>query len=163
MKDYELINGKPPPPFESDRHIGGVNIATVSPDHHKSDHRKTNSEEITEQPSDHELKEEEEERVIKELKKIQRQNFLTHCLVSAMIVLTVTWQLSEVSLILKLKDGLNHPFRSLRGFIAGIFKGRVKPPILNVIDDDEKPANGKQKQDASPLPLSGPAISRFHY
>nr|GMD74029.1 calmodulin-binding transcription activator 4-like isoform X1 [Ipomoea batatas] len=108
MKNYKLINGKPPPPFESDRIIGGVNIATVSPDHHKSDQRK-------------------------------------------------------VSLILKLKDGLNHPFRSLRGFIAGIFKGPVKPPILNVIDDDEKPANGKQKQDASPLPLSGPAISRFHY
>ncbi|XP_019180491.1 PREDICTED: uncharacterized protein LOC109175639 [Ipomoea nil] len=156
MKDYKLINGKAPPlipPFESDRNIGGVNIATVSPDH-----RKTNSEEITEPPSGHELKEEEEEeedRVIKELKKIQRQNFLTHCLVSAMIVLTVTWQLSEMSLILKLKDGLNHPFRSLRGFVAGIFKGPVK--------DDEKPPNGKQKQDASPLPLSGPAISRLHY
>nr|GMD80722.1 calmodulin-binding transcription activator 4 [Ipomoea batatas] len=40
MKNYKLINGKPPPPFESDRIIGGVNIATVSPDHHKSYHRK---------------------------------------------------------------------------------------------------------------------------
>ena len=50
--------------------------------------------------------------IIKELKKVKRQNFVTHCLLSVMIVLNVAWQLSEVSLILKVKDGLSHPFRS---------------------------------------------------
>ncbi|KAK4706958.1 hypothetical protein R3W88_033468 [Solanum pinnatisectum] len=54
-----------------------------------------------------------EEKVVKELRKIQKQNFITQCLLSVMIVLTLTWQLSEVSIILKMKDGLNHPFRSI--------------------------------------------------
>lgn len=128
----------------------------------KSPHRNTDGENVTAADED-ELeagKEEEgDERVIKELKKIQRQNFVTHCLVSAMIVLTLTWQLSEVSLILKLKDGLNNPFRSLGGFIAGMFKCPNKPILVNVTED-ENPATGKQEQgvDASPLPIKIPDL-----
>ncbi|CAK8567148.1 unnamed protein product [Lathyrus sativus] len=57
-------------------------------------------------------KEEEKDEIMKEVKKVKRQNFVTHCLLSVMIVLTVAWQLSEVSLIMKVKDGINHPFRS---------------------------------------------------
>ncbi|KAK4377072.1 hypothetical protein RND71_003368 [Anisodus tanguticus] len=71
----------------------------------------------------------EKEKVVKELKKIQKQNFITQCLLSAMIVLTVTWQLSEVSLILKMKDGLNHPLRSIGSMITGWIKR--PPPGLN--------------------------------
>ncbi|GKF37957.1 hypothetical protein Tco_0114715, partial [Tanacetum coccineum] len=47
---------------------------------------------------------EEKAKIVKELKELKRQNFITQCLLSAMIVLTVTWQISEVSIILKLKD-----------------------------------------------------------
>lgn len=50
--------------------------------------------------------------IANELRKLKRQNLITHCLLSVMIVLTVVWQLSEVKLILYLKDGLSHPFRS---------------------------------------------------
>ncbi|KAJ7945567.1 Ciliary neurotrophic factor [Quillaja saponaria] len=57
--------------------------------------------------------------IVKELKKVRRQNFVTHCLLSVMIVLTVAWQLSEVSLLLKVKDGLNHPFRSFGSMLSG--------------------------------------------
>ncbi|XP_058787104.1 uncharacterized protein LOC131661543 [Vicia villosa] len=57
-------------------------------------------------------KEKEDDEIVKEVKKVKRQNFVTHCLLSVMIVLTVAWQLSEVSLIMKVKDGINHPFRS---------------------------------------------------
>ncbi|GJU87618.1 hypothetical protein Tco_1295164, partial [Tanacetum coccineum] len=53
---------------------------------------------------------EEKAKIVKELKELKRQNFITQCLLSAMIVLTVTWQISEVSIILKLKDGVTHPF-----------------------------------------------------
>ncbi|RDY11835.1 hypothetical protein CR513_03414, partial [Mucuna pruriens] len=69
----------------------------------------------------------ENDEIIKELKKVKRQNFVTHCLLSVMIVLTVAWQLSEVSLIFKVKDGLSHPFRSF----GNMLKGMVKVPDLN--------------------------------
>ncbi|XP_027097391.1 uncharacterized protein [Coffea arabica] len=63
------------------------------------------------------------EDIIKEVNEVKRQNFITHCLLSAMIVLTVAWQLSQVSLILKVKEGLSHPFKSLGGMITGLLKG----------------------------------------
>ncbi|GFP88392.1 hypothetical protein PHJA_000982900 [Phtheirospermum japonicum] len=69
--------------------------------------------------------EEEEERIIiKELKHIKRQNTTTHWLVSAMIILTLAWQLSEISLILKIKDGFTNPLKSVSGMIGGFFKNR---------------------------------------
>lgn len=94
------------------------------------------------------LKEEDEEKpdpiekdeMAKEVKKVKKQNTITHCLLSAMIVLLVGWQVSGVSLILKLKgvsDGLAHPFRSIGGFFANIinrplsgesFAGVIPPP-----------------------------------
>lgn len=70
------------------------------------------------------------EEIMKELKKVRKQNIVTHCLLSAMIVLTLAWQLSEVSLILKVKDGLNHPFKSLGSMI----KGMLIAPRSNVQD-----------------------------
>lgn len=60
---------------------------------------------------------------MKELRRVKRQNTVTHWLLSIMIVLTLSWQVSEVSLILKLRDGLSHPFRSIGGMLAGMFKG----------------------------------------
>lgn len=62
------------------------------------------------------------EEIVKELRKVRKQNLVTHCLLSVMIVLTVTWQLSEVSLLLKLKDGFSHPFKSLGGVVKGMLK-----------------------------------------
>lgn len=74
---------------------------------------------------------EEKAKIVKELKELKRQNFITQCLLSAMIVLTVTWQISEVSIILKLKDGVTHPFRS----IGGLFMSMIRPS--KVIGNDE--------------------------
>ncbi|KAG4934670.1 hypothetical protein HKD37_18G049283 [Glycine soja] len=76
----------------------------------------------------------ENDEIIKELKKLKRQNFVTHCLLSVMIVLTVAWQLSEVSLILKVKDGISHPFRSF----GNMLKGMVKVPNMNGQEADDK-------------------------
>ncbi|XP_047159405.1 uncharacterized protein LOC124829870 [Vigna umbellata] len=78
----------------------------------------------------------ENDEIMKELKKVKRQNFVTHCLLSVMIVLTVVWQVSEVSLILQLKDGLSHPFRSF----GNMLKGMVKVPRVKGqdADDDEQ-------------------------
>ncbi|KAL5760213.1 hypothetical protein ACOSP7_018714 [Xanthoceras sorbifolium] len=63
------------------------------------------------------------EGIVNELRKVRRQNLITHCLLSVMIVLTVAWQLSEVKLILKVKDGLNHPLRSVGSMLTGMLKG----------------------------------------
>ncbi|XP_028771939.1 uncharacterized protein LOC114729139 [Neltuma alba] len=72
--------------------------------------------------------------IVKELKNLKRQNFITHCLLSVMIVLTVTWQISEASLVLKVKDGLNHPFRAF----GSLFTGKFKLPDMNGLRADDK-------------------------
>jgi hypothetical protein len=78
-----------------------------------------------------------DEEIIKEVKKVKKQNFVTHCLLSAMIVLTVAWQLSEVSLVWKVKEGINDPFRS--------FGNMVKDTVKDV---KEKVSDFKGKDDA---------------
>ncbi|KAL8113983.1 uncharacterized protein LOC141667983 [Apium graveolens] len=60
------------------------------------------------------------EEIAQELKKVKKQNFVTHCLLVAMIVLTITWQISEVSLLLWLKNGVTHPVRSLGSIVKGM-------------------------------------------
>ncbi|XP_006484132.1 uncharacterized protein LOC102616034 isoform X2 [Citrus sinensis] len=62
------------------------------------------------------------EEIINELRHVKRQNFITHCLLSAMIFLTLSWQLSEVKLILKVRDGINHPFKAVGSMLKGMFK-----------------------------------------
>ncbi|KAL3835710.1 hypothetical protein ACJIZ3_010446 [Penstemon smallii] len=72
------------------------------------------------------------EKIMKELKNVKRQNNITHCLLSAMIVLTLVWQLSEVSLILKIKNGFTNPFKSVGGIIGGLLKNRHSCPEIDV-------------------------------
>uniref|UniRef100_A0A7N0UX65 Uncharacterized protein n=1 Tax=Kalanchoe fedtschenkoi TaxID=63787 RepID=A0A7N0UX65_KALFE len=62
--------------------------------------------------------------IIKELEKLRKQNVMTYCLLSAMMVLTLVWQLSEMSLVLKVKNGLSNPFKVLGGVL---FRMIVKP------------------------------------
>ena len=66
------------------------------------------------------------EDVNKRLKKIEKQNKTTHWLLSALIVLTIAWQASEVSLLLKLKEGFSHPLKSFTNMVVGMIK-RPKP------------------------------------
>ncbi|GAB4828608.1 hypothetical protein Ancab_018270 [Ancistrocladus abbreviatus] len=93
------------------------------------------------------------EELVKEIKKVKRQNTVTHWLLSTLIVLTVAWQLSEVSLMLKLKNGLSHPFRSLGSMLTGILKG----PITNGQDQE------KQNEIEGPAlpPVKAPELSRM--
>lgn len=76
-----------------------------------------------------------EKEIVKELKEMKRQNFITHCHVSAMIILTVAWQISEVSFILKLRDGLSNPFKSL----GRILKRKTTSAIQQQIEATELP------------------------
>ncbi|CAA7396280.1 unnamed protein product [Spirodela intermedia] len=58
-----------------------------------------------------------------ELRKLRRQNTITHCLLSAMIVVTAAWQLSAASLLLSLKSGLTNPFKTAVSLIGSVLKG----------------------------------------
>lgn len=82
----------------------------------------------------------EKDEIMKELKKVKRQNFVTHCLLSVAIVLTVAWQLSEVSLILKVKEGINHPFRSFGNTLKDMVKDKI-PDINGHVADKNKENN----------------------
>lgn len=62
--------------------------------------------------------------IIKELNNIKRQNTITHYLLTASILVTLAWQLSEISLIFKIRQGLNNPLKSIGGAIKGLFTSR---------------------------------------
>ncbi|MED6133176.1 hypothetical protein PIB30_026100 [Stylosanthes scabra] len=89
----------------------------------------------------------ETDEIVKELRKVKRQNFVTHCLLSVMIVLTMAWQLSEVSIIMKVKDGINHPFRSFGSMIKGMVKANGQE------DDNNKEQSDESSSFASSLKL----------
>ncbi|KAF8040912.1 hypothetical protein BT93_B2975 [Corymbia citriodora subsp. variegata] len=97
------------------------------------------------------------EEIVRELKKVKRQNTVTHWLLSAMIALTVVWQLSEVSLVLKVRDGLSHPFRYFGGAMTGFFKG----PATKGRDDADKDANQRQNETIGIPPLKMPELPHF--
>ncbi|KAK4763642.1 hypothetical protein SAY87_013080 [Trapa incisa] len=80
--------------------------------------------------------------ISKEIKELKKQNRITHWLLFIMLVITVTWQVSEVSLLLMLKDGISHPFRSVGGMLTGMFKRRK--------DRDE--SHGPSASEMLPIP-----------
>ncbi|XP_047963610.1 uncharacterized protein LOC125208096 [Salvia hispanica] len=88
--------------------------------------RESSLEEEDENATDEEEKLEKErdssssKEIIKELKNIQRQNTITHYLLTASILVTLAWQLSEFSLIFKIKQGFSNPLRSIGGAIKGV-------------------------------------------
>ncbi|XP_061959802.1 uncharacterized protein LOC133680817 isoform X1 [Populus nigra] len=86
------------------------------------------------------------EEIVKELRKVRRQNFVTHCLLSMMIVLTVAWQVSEVSLILKVKDGMRHPFKSFGSMLTGMLK------------DPRAHDQDSEKQQSEEVPVNVPPL-----
>ncbi|XP_042497207.1 uncharacterized protein LOC122076016 [Macadamia integrifolia] len=64
--------------------------------------------------------------ILRELRKLKRQNSITHWLLSIMIFLTVAWQLSEVSLLMIVKNKLSNPFRTVGTAVKGMLPGRGK-------------------------------------
>ncbi|KAK2443321.1 hypothetical protein QL285_014435 [Trifolium repens] len=89
-----------------------------------------------------------DEEIIKEVKKVKKQNFVTHCLLSAMIVLTVAWQLSEVSLVWKVKEGINDPFRSFGNMVKDTMKD-VKEKVSDFKGKDD--ADDKENNESTSL------------
>ncbi|CAM8940029.1 unnamed protein product [Rhodiola kirilowii] len=75
-------------------------------------------------------------KMIKEINNLKRQNFITHCLLGTMIVLTLGWQLSEVSLILTLKNGLTNPFRSIGNVLSKMVKRRSLNNSLQATEEE---------------------------
>ncbi|CAL5421107.1 unnamed protein product [Camellia sinensis] len=65
-----------------------------------------------------------------------------------MIVLTVAWQLSKVSLVLKLQDGLSHAFKSFGSMLTGMLKG----PVVSDQNGAKKSSSKQQQVDGPSLP-----------
>ncbi|XP_068667162.1 uncharacterized protein [Aristolochia californica] len=63
------------------------------------------------------------EEIVRELREVKRQNRITHWLLSVMIVITAVWQLSEVSLILSVKNKVSNPLKTVGSMVTGFFKG----------------------------------------
>ncbi|CAH8299348.1 unnamed protein product [Eruca vesicaria subsp. sativa] len=77
--------------------------------------------------------------IAKDIKEVKRQNKVTHMLLSALIILTLTWQLSEYSMIYMMKERLSHPIKSIGGMFSGMFKGKLGPiknKLSNANDED---------------------------
>ncbi|XP_062110788.1 uncharacterized protein LOC133822463 [Humulus lupulus] len=91
------------------------------------------------------------EEIVKELKKVKKQNRVTHWLLSTMIVLTIAWQISELSILLKIKEGFNHPFKSLGGMLTWVLKG-PGGTIGNNNGKDEENHNNQTEFEAPSLP-----------
>ncbi|GKB72505.1 hypothetical protein Tco_0933917 [Tanacetum coccineum] len=88
-----------------------------------------------------------EDKIVKELKKLNRQSFITNCLLSAIMVLTVTWQISQVSIILKVKDGVTHPFC----FVGSLFTSIIKRPKPNGKNEDTESLTTGNLIESSPV------------
>eukprot|EP00252_Welwitschia_mirabilis_P014504 TRINITY_DN3182_c0_g1_i1.p1 TRINITY_DN3182_c0_g1~~TRINITY_DN3182_c0_g1_i1.p1 ORF type:complete len:203 (-),score=31.27 TRINITY_DN3182_c0_g1_i1:247-855(-) len=61
--------------------------------------------------------------VLKEVKNLKRQNHITHAILGIMVVSSLIWRFSELSVALLVKDQLGHPFRAIGSFLFGRFKG----------------------------------------
>nr|GEX84218.1 reverse transcriptase domain-containing protein [Tanacetum cinerariifolium] len=94
--------------------------------------------------------EDNEDKIVKELKKLNRQTFITNCLLSAIMVLTVTWQISQVSIILKVKDGVTRPFRSAGSLFTSIIKRHTPNEIDMVSPSKVEVIKHAVKQEVGP-------------
>lgn len=99
------------------------------------------------------------EEIIRELKKIQKQNCITHCLLSVMIALTVVWQVSEFTLVFKVKNGLCQPFKSIGSLFTGMIKGPNETPQIAVKVSDMK----QQQIECPSIPFKIPELPNFDF
>lgn len=86
-----------------------------------------------------EKREVEVDKIAKELRVLRWQNTITHCLLLATIGITTFWQLSEVSLLIKVRETFSHPLKAVGNMIQGTLKGQDKKhldevPLLPHID-----------------------------
>ncbi|KAK8655598.1 hypothetical protein V6N13_108172 [Hibiscus sabdariffa] len=89
-----------------------------------------------------------EEELMKEIKEIKKQNTITHCLVSAMIVITLFWQVSKASLLLKFEDGFSHPFRSFGSWLVN----KVNRPTKQQYNHHVEPSGSDNSVQIPELP-----------
>ncbi|ONK77822.1 uncharacterized protein A4U43_C02F11090 [Asparagus officinalis] len=68
--------------------------------------------------------------IVKELRIVKRQNVITHCLLSVMIIVTAVWQFSEASLLLNMKEKVTHPIRAVGDMVTGSIKWKGGTPKI---------------------------------
>ncbi|KAI0524888.1 hypothetical protein KFK09_004278 [Dendrobium nobile] len=66
------------------------------------------------------------EKIARELRSIKIQNRISHCLLAVMIIITAAWQMSEVSLLLSVRDKLCNPLKIVGNLLRNSIKWREK-------------------------------------
>ncbi|KAL0925830.1 hypothetical protein M5K25_004200 [Dendrobium thyrsiflorum] len=70
------------------------------------------------------------EKIAKELKSVKMQNRISHCLLTVMIIITAVWQMSEVSLLLSVREKLCNPLKIVGNLLRNSIKwGEKKSEI----------------------------------
>ncbi|RZR90069.1 hypothetical protein BHM03_00017900 [Ensete ventricosum] len=68
--------------------------------------------------------------IARELRRVKKQNLITHCLLSVMLGITAVWQFNEVSLLLAVRDKLRHPLRTVGDVVKRCLNGNGKRPQI---------------------------------
>lgn len=68
----------------------------------------------------------------KDLRRVKRQNLITHCLLSVIVVGIAVWQFNEVSFLLAVKEKFSNPLRAVGDAIKGSIKWRKKKKKLKL-------------------------------
>ncbi|KAH7683207.1 hypothetical protein IHE45_05G168100 [Dioscorea alata] len=92
----------------------------------EKDHKNGNKEETSRNSGENDVRIDE---VVKEIKGVKRQNKITHCLLSVLIIATAFWQLSEVSILLAVKEKLSNPVKAIGDLFKGVLKGQNNKPL----------------------------------
>lgn len=98
----------------------------------EKDHKNGDKEETSRNSVENDVRIDE---VVKEIKGVKRQNMITHCLLSVLIIATAFWQLSEVSILLAVKEKLSNPVKAIGDLFKGVLKGQnnkllTEPPPM---------------------------------
>ncbi|KAM0935931.1 hypothetical protein DsansV1_C27g0198041 [Dioscorea sansibarensis] len=99
----------------------------------ENDHKNGNKEETSKNSGEHDVRIDE---MVKEIKGVKRQNMITHYLLSVLIIVTAFWQLSEVSILLAVKEKFSNPVKAIGDMFKGVLKGAnnkllTEPPSMH--------------------------------
>ncbi|KAG6528432.1 uncharacterized protein LOC122039817 [Zingiber officinale] len=101
----------------------------------------------------------ERDAIAEEIRGVRKQNLVTHRLLSALIVVTLVWQLNEVSLLLMARQKLRNPLKAIGDAVKGLVRGcggrRLQKQQIETNGLPPVPVPDLTRVDLPPLDLDG--------
>ncbi|XP_042466599.1 uncharacterized protein LOC122049253 [Zingiber officinale] len=101
----------------------------------------------------------ERDAIAEEIRGVRKQNLVTHRLLSALIVVTLVWQLNEVSLLLMAREKLRNPLKAIGDAVKGLVRGcgrrRLQKQQIETNGLPPIPVPDQTRVDLPPLDLDG--------